>query len=80
MAGVAKYNAAENVLEVLRDGEPSQHRIPCKSINPNVDVVHDVKIDGDDIWVIIGLVGDTNPRRKLLYRFSSLGLVASMHY
>lgn len=78
MNGYAHYDARHNRLEVIRPGETIARHIPCLNLRPQIDKVHGVQIDGDEIQVFVGPHTNPRPNRKLIYRFSSLRGGASM--
>jgi hypothetical protein len=61
-----------NRLKVTRKGESMKPYIPCTNIRPPHGKVHDIQVDGDGIWVLVGRSANPRPNRKFLYRFSSL--------
>jgi hypothetical protein len=70
--GFAVYKEETNELEVTRPGETMKRRIRCTNINPRSMKVHGVSIDGDEISVFTGPLGNPRPNRRFLYLFSSL--------
>lgn len=70
--GYALYDADANELEVIRPGESVTRRFTCLNLNPGVDKVHGIQVEGDNIWILVGPRNNPRPNRKFLYKFSTL--------